>query len=151
MKQTITLFILLFICSSFGKRKPHLIVGGWQAETEYQMQFKGKKMLDIYQWTFRSDELMMHVSLKKNKKEKYEKFYLAFKVIEELDEVDKSVLLLRSTCDEELFLAFTINELTKSSLELQFISEVSSDPTYFSDEIMRFERISGPPENVRTN
>lgn len=110
--------MILALCSSFSRPKPHLIVGGWQAKADFQMQFKGKKMLDIYQWTFRSDELMMHISLKKNKKEKYQEFYLAFKIIEELVEVDKPVLILSSTYDEELFLAFTID--TDISTHLKF-------------------------------
>lgn len=148
MKKTTILLLITAVCFSFSKPKPHLIVGGWQAQGEFQMKYKGNKMLPIYQWAFRSDELMMHVSLKKNKKEKFEKFYLAFKIMENLEEVDKPVLILRSTCDEDLFLAFTINTLTKSTLELQFLKEVSSDSFYFDSEVMTFERVSGPPENI---
>jgi hypothetical protein len=115
---------------------------------ENVVTLKSKKNF-IDQLYFGSDEISGHFTFK-DKKGKYKKedLRLAYRIYENMDGYTVPVLYFISTCDKSFKLAFTIEKLTKDTLELKCIREVIKDEMELNRETLVFGRIAGPEENM---
>ena len=73
---------------------------------------------------------------------------LAYRIYENMDGYNVPVLLFVNTCDKDFRLAFTIEKLTKDTLELKCIRDVVPAEMGLNRETLVFGRIAGPPENM---
>ena len=144
--------LLLLIACFFGltsfmtNPKPHLIVGCWSIFEEKAVTLKSKKNF-IDQFYFGSNEISSSISLI-DKKEKRKDLRLAYRIYENMDGYNVPVLLFVNTCDKDFQLAFTIEKLTKDTLELKCIRDVVPAEMELNRETLVFGRIAGPPENM---
>lgn len=143
----ILLILPLYTSLTSFREKPHLLVGGWQATGTYPISLPAGKNLYIVQWTFSSDGIISRLLLTKARgKTRY--YSLAYKVYEKQDEHPYPFLVCKSTCDTDLLLFFSILHLDKTSLRLKFEKQFSAEGAGPDTEILTFERVSGPPENM---
>jgi hypothetical protein len=145
------LLLLLIVCffgltSFMMNPKPHLIVGCWSIFEEKAVTLKSKKNF-IDQVYFGSNEISSSISLIDNK-EKRKDLRLAYRIYENMDGYNVPVLLFVNTCDQDFKLAFTIEKLTKDTLELKCIRDVVPAEMELNRETLVFGRIAGPPENM---
>lgn len=146
-------FILCFIVlTSFNKKpKPHLIVGLWKITEENKVCFEDSNKY-ISQLYFSSDEISSIFSFSDmDGKFKDGEIRLAFQTYDTIPPYKKPVVYFINTCDKNFKLAFTIEKLTKDSLELKCIREITSKNILLNREIISFERIGGPPENMSSS
>jgi hypothetical protein len=145
------LLLLLIVCffgltSFMMNPKPHLIVGCWSIFEEKAVTLKSKKNF-IDQVYFGSNEISSSISLIDNK-EKRKDLRLAYRIYENMDGYNVPVLLFVNTCDQDFKLAFTIEKLTKDTLELKCIRDAVPAEMELNREILVFGRIAGPAENM---
>ena len=138
----------IFLTSFREQPKPHLIVGLWAITEETTLSLAREKN-DISQLYFGSDEISSDFIFadKKGGTSKKE-LHLAYRIYEHLDDYKKPVIDFINTSDKNFKLAFTIEKLTKDSLELKFIKAITSKAILSNKETLVFERIAGPPENM---
>lgn len=141
---TLSMLIMCFIfLTSFREQpKPHLIVGLWAITEETTLTWANEKN-NISQLYFGSDEISSDFIFT-DKKE----LHLAYRIYENLDGYKKPVIYFINTSDKNFKLAFTIEKLTKDSLELKCIKAITSKAILPNKETLVFERIAGPPENM---
>jgi len=133
---------LIFLTSFREQPKPHLIVGLWAITEETTLTW-AKEKNDISQLYFGSDDISSDFIFT-DKKE----LHLAYQIYEHLDDDKNPVIYFINTCDKNFKLAFTIEKLTKDSLELKSIRNLTSKDILPHKETLVFERIAGPPENM---
>jgi hypothetical protein len=158
MKRQRNVYVLLGLVISFvfltafqEKRRPHLIVGLWKITDQNAVTLTNRNLY-IEQLYFSGDELSSSFSYtNKNGKEDKKGLRLAYQTYENIDGFAKPVVYFISTCDKDFKLAFTIEKLTKDSLELKCIRDVISDKVLLNRDVLSFERIAGPPENMSSS
>lgn len=142
-------FASVVICTAFKEKpKSHLIVGLWQITeaNTFTLTDRNKFVGQLY---FGSDELTSIVSFTANDGTYLnDDLRLAYRIYEHKEEYNKPVVYLISTCDKELRLAFSIEKLTKDSLQLKCLREVINEEFLPNVELLTFERIAGPAENM---
>ena len=155
MKKYILTSIIFFsyICltSYTVKPKPHLIVGNWELfekQSEQLLFFIDKAEFSIARLTFSSDEIASDFYLIKKGNKVEENMTLGFKVFEPFDDFKNQLLLFKNLCDGRTRIVFSILKLDKEFLELKFEKEYSSENIIIKNEVLKFERTAGPPENM---
>lgn len=138
--------MLSFFCLTSFVEKPHLIVGCWKVTDNSQLTLPVGDDLTLAQWYFSSDEFTSSISLTKNKEEF--NYKVAYKIYENEKGYSKPVIVFKSTCNDDLLIIFTLEELSKESLILKFDEKNSSKSITVNPAQIRFERIAGPPENM---
>jgi len=126
--------------------KPHLIVGCWSIFEEKAVTLKSKKNF-IDQVYFGSNEISSSFSFLDKKGERSD-LRLAYRIYENMDGYNVPVLLFVNTCDQDFKLTFTIEKLTKDTLELKCIRDVVPAEMELNRETLVFGRIAGPAENM---
>ncbi len=143
---------LMLIACFFGltsfmtNPKPHLIVGCWSIFEEKAVTLKSKKNF-IDQVYFGGNEISSSFSFL-DKKGKRKDLRLAYRIYENMDGYNVPVLFFVNTCDKDFKLAFTIEKLTKDTLELKCIRDVVPAEMELNRETLVFGRIAGPAENM---
>lgn len=128
--------------------KTHLIEGCWLITEENKIVLTQEKLF-INQLFFSGDQLTSKFSFTDRKgKMKDKQLRLAYNTYDFIEEYNKPVVYFISTCDKNFKLAFTIEKLTKDSMELKCIRDVSSKNILPNYDVLTFERIAGPPENI---
>lgn len=155
MKKYILTSIIFFsyICltSYTVKPKPHLIVGNWELfekQSEQLLFFIDKEEFSMARLTFSSDEIASDFYLIKKGNKVETNISLGFKVFEPFDDFKNPILLLKNLCDGRTRIVFSILKLDKEFLELKFEKEFSSENITIMNEVLKFERTAGPPENM---
>jgi hypothetical protein len=142
--------LVAFTClTSFREnRKPHLIVGLWEITEVNTISLISSKSF-INQAFFGSDELLSDFSFT-NKKGKFKEkgLRLAYKIYEDSGDFKKPVIYFVNTCNKKIKLLFTIEKLTKDTLELKYVKDLTTKNIQLNKETLIFERIGGPPENM---
>ena len=144
--KSILPFIIFAILRLSVLGQSHLITGCWEIKEPTSVSLPIGDDLTLSQWTFSSDEFTCRLSLQDASQQDIS-YRLAFRIVEEKKVSSNPVLIFKSTCDEDLILEFSIEELTKPTLKLKFIKKYSSPNVHF-DKVLDFERIAGPPENM---
>lgn len=142
--------ILCFICFTAFKEnsKPHLIVGLWKIAEENTITLTNTKTF-INQLYFGGDEVSSNFAFTDKKGKFKEKgLRLAYQTYENIDDYKMPVVYFINTCNKNFKLAFTIEKLTKDTLELKCIRNLTSKDILLNRETLKFERIGGPPENM---
>lgn len=151
--------IVIMMCTSFSPRKPHRIVGLWSSLNEAKITCPAGKHLTIDQWYFSSDGVISQWNFKSNKKKEL-RFKMVYRLMDASEAAEtyddlkplaqskQELLLLKSTCHDDFYATFSIHTLTKDTLKVRFEPSVSSPQVKASNDIMTFERIAGPPENM---
>lgn len=162
LKTTVTFsvcVIVIMMCTSFSLRKPHWIVGLWSSLSDAKITCPAGNQLPLDQWYFSSDAVISSWNFK-NKKKKAQKYKMAYRMMDGAEAAESyadlkpfaslnlELLMLKSTCDDDFFAVFTINQLTKDTLKVRFEHSASSPQVKVSNDIIIFERIAGPPENM---
>ncbi len=145
----ILLPITLFLASSIEvDNSSNIIVGTWQISEENRATLTQKHRY-IQQVYFSSNQLTSILVFSNKRGEiKKKELRLAYKIYDFSPEYLRPIISFISTCDDHFKLTFTIEKLTKDSLELKWIRDLTSRDITLNREMLTFERIAGPPENM---
>lgn len=139
---------IIFLTAFKEKTKPHLIVGLWKITEENAITLTDKNLF-INQLYFGGDELSSNFSYTDKKgKHKEKGLRLAYQTYENIENYKMPLVYFINTCDKDFKLAFTIEKLTKDTLKLKCLQDITSKNILLNREILTFERIGGPPENM---
>ena len=101
---------------------------------------------------FGSDELSCGFGFtdEAGKYKEEERLDLAYKIFKNVEDYKKPILYFINTCDENFRLAFTIEKLTRYSLELKCIRrDLMSEDILLNRETLKFEKTAYPPKKIR--
>lgn len=140
MKLLITGLLVLF--SAAGNPKPHLLVGQWSitARNEASLFQKNRYISTIY---FSSGGQRAIISLSDRKGRAKEELACTWNT----EEKPEQKLLLFTSADGRN-LVYSIEHLAKDSLFLIMKPELSSPGFISGTQLLKCERIAGPPENM---
>lgn len=141
------IFTLVYcLCSFKAPHSFHLITGSWQPVEATEVKTPNKKLKVLSQWYFGGDQITSRVSDFSKKKE--QTFGMAYRIILDVPGQTKPYLLLKSSCDENFVVGFTIEELTKRKMVLKRDTTIGSGGIELKTHKIEFERVAGPPENM---
>ncbi|MBP6624019.1 MAG: hypothetical protein KA198_02540 [Chitinophagaceae bacterium] len=140
--------LMLFIFLSAFTARPYsqLMIGGWKSIDSNEI-FLEQENVEIQRLTFSIDEFTVRLALK-NRSGRETPFNLAYKYVDYYKEQPSPILVLKSTCDQEFLLVFSVEQLSKEFLSLKFDKELSSKLIQAESPVFNFKRIAGPPENM---
>ncbi len=126
-------------------------MGNWQLieSQKKKVEFsKDGKNYCIERLTFSSDEIQSNFTLIDIINKKETDITFGFNIFEPFDEFKTSVILFKNLCDKKSRVVFSILQLDKEFLIVQFEKKYSSENINITSGVMTFERTAGPPENM---
>lgn len=140
--KTVFIALVALFCSAYNP-KPHLLVGQWSitARNEESLLQKKRYISTIY---FSSSGQRAVISLSDRKGREKEELACTWNT----EEKPEQKLLVFTTADRRN-LVYSVEHLAKDSLYLRMKPELSHPGFIPGAQQLKFERIAGPPENVR--